>query len=64
MAIISIPSSIGGIAIPGSVTNGPLGMLFGKKGGQGLQYPRDLGSATRAHAVQFEIFEVLPATYD
>jgi hypothetical protein len=64
MAIISIPSSIGGLTIPGSVTNGPLGMLFGSKGGGGLQYPRDLGSATRGHSVRFEIMEVQPANYD
>ena len=63
MAIISIPQSIGGITIPGSVTNGPLGMLFGGKKGGSLQYPRDLGSATRGHAVQFEIMEILPAGY-
>jgi hypothetical protein len=63
MAIISIPSSIGGVTIPGSVTNGPLGMLFGKKGGGNLQYPRDLGSATRGHSVRFEIVEVQPVGY-
>jgi len=64
MAIISIPQSIGGITIPGSVTNGPLGMLFGKKGGNGLQYPRDLGSATRGHSVRFEIMEIQPVGYE
>lgn len=63
MAIISIPQSIGGVTIPGSVTNGPLGMLFGGKKGGSLQYPRDLGSATRGHAVQFEIMEIRPAGY-
>jgi hypothetical protein len=64
MAIISIPQSIGGITIPGSVTNGPLGMLFGKKGAGGLQYPRDLGSATRGHSVRFEITEIQPTGYE
>jgi len=64
MAIISIPSSIGGVTIPGSVTNGPLGMLFGKSGGKdSLQYPRDLGSATRGHSVRFEIKEIQPVGY-
>jgi hypothetical protein len=64
MAIISIPSSIGGVTIPGSVTNGPLGMLFGKRGSNdSLQYPRDLGSATRGHSVRFEIFEIEPIGY-
>jgi hypothetical protein len=64
MAIISIPSSIGGVTIPGSVTNGPLGMLFGKSSSKdSLQYPRDLGSATRGHSVRFEIREIQPVGY-
>ena len=56
MAIISIPQSIGGVTIPGSVTNGPLGMLFGGKKGGSLQYPRDLGSTQKNHYVIFKIF--------
>jgi hypothetical protein len=65
MAIISIPTSIGGLTIPGSLTSGPLGALFGNKFGRNdLSYPRDLGSATRGHYIQFNVLEVKPATYD
>jgi len=65
MAIISIPTSIGGLTIPGSLTSGPLGALFGNKFGRNdIAYPRDLGSATRGHYIQFNILEVKPATYD
>lgn len=65
MAIISLPTSIGGLTIPGSLTNGPLGALFGNKFGRNdISYPRDLGSATRGHYIQFKISEVKPATYD
>lgn len=65
MAIISIPTSIGGVTIPGFAVNGPLGSLFGNKFGRfDLQYPRDLQSATRGHYIQFTINEIEPAKYD
>ena len=65
MAIISIPSSIGGVTIPGTATSGPLGALFGNKFGLSTyQYPRDLGSMTKGHVVQFSINEVDPITYE
>jgi hypothetical protein len=65
MAIISIPTSIGGVSIPGLATKGPLGALFGNIFGRtDLQYPRDLQSATRGHVIQFQIEEVKPATYE
>jgi hypothetical protein len=61
---ISIPTSIGGISIPGLATNGPLGALFKNKfGRQDLSYPRDLQSATRGHYIQFAINEIDPATF-
>lgn len=65
MAIISIPSSIGGVTIPGGlVSKGPLGALFGNKYSvDNLQYPRDLESATRGHIVKFSINEVTPQNY-
>lgn len=64
MALISIPTSIGGVSIPGAIT-GPLSALFGNKYNSSfLQYPRDLSSATRGHVVQFSINEVSEATYD
>lgn len=65
MAIISIPTSIGGVTIPGAVVNGPLGALYQNKFGRtDLQYPRDLQSATRGHYVQFTISEIKPATFN
>jgi hypothetical protein len=67
MAIISIPSSVGGITIPGvtNVPGGPLGALFGNPNQiTKLQYPRDLGSPTKGHYIQFTINEITPANYD
>jgi hypothetical protein len=65
MAIISIPTSIGGVSIPGNIINGPLGALFGNKFGlNSYQYPRDLGSATKGHIVQFSVNEIDPITYE
>ena len=65
MAIISIPTSIGGVSIPGNIIKGPLGALFGNKFGvNNYQYPRDLGSATKGHVVQFSINEIDPITYE
>jgi hypothetical protein len=66
MAIISIPTSIGGVSIPGAAVSGPLGPLYQNKFGRtDLQYPRDLQSATRGHYVKFEIKEyVKPANYE
>jgi hypothetical protein len=64
MAIISIPSSIGGVSIPGALIKGPLGALFGNKYNPSfLQYPRDLSSATKGHVVQFSINEIEPISY-
>ena len=64
MALISIPTSIGGVSIPGIVTNGPLGSLYKNPfGRQDLQYPRDLQSATRGHVVHFAINEIDPIKY-
>jgi hypothetical protein len=65
MAIISIPTSIGGVSIPGNIINGPLGALFGNKFGlNSLQYPRDLGSATKGHIIQFSVNEIEPINYE
>jgi hypothetical protein len=64
MAIISIPSSIGGVTIPGTATKGPLGALFDSKYKMAnYQYPRDLGSATKGHAIKFTINEPKPISY-
>lgn len=59
MAIISIPTSIGGLNIPGGIFGGPLSDLFNSSVGHfSYQYPRDLGSSSKAHAVYFTIKEV------
>ena len=64
MAIISIPSSIGGVSIPGALVKGPLGALFGNKYNKNtLQYPSDLSSATKGHVVQFFINKIDPISY-
>jgi hypothetical protein len=66
MAIITIPSSIGGVSIPGitNVPGGPLGVLFGgNKGIEKMHYPRDLGSNTKGHVVRFTINEIQPVNY-
>lgn len=64
MAIISIPSSIGGVTIPGTSTNGPLGALFNDIfGTTNLQYPRDLQSLTRGHYVMIEVKDINPVGY-
>lgn len=65
MALISIPTSIGGVSIPGNIINGPLGSLFGNKFAlNNYQYPRDLGASTKGHVVQFSINEIDPITYE
>jgi len=65
MAIISIPTSVGGVTIPGAVVKGPLGALFGNKYSQNnLQYPRDLTSATRGHFIKFSVNEIQPTGYE
>ena len=65
MAIISIPSSIGGVSIPGLSTNGPLGLLYGNGyTGANYQYPRDLGSITKGHIIKFTANEIIPIVLD
>lgn len=64
MAIISIPSSIGGVSIPGALLKGPLSKLFNSGSGVATySYPRDLGSATRGHYIIFDIEEIIPTQY-
>jgi len=64
MAIISIPTSIGGVSIPGGILKGPLGSLYGKSSGSNqYQYPNDLGSnPARAHSVLFTILDIDPTS--
>jgi len=64
MAVISIPTSIAGVQVPGALVKGPLGALFGSKyNSTFLQYPRDLSSATKGHVVQFSVNEITPTQY-
>ena len=64
MAIISIPSSIAGISVPGTSSKGPLGVLFDNPFNQDiLQYPKDLNSATKGHVVQFGVLEIIPVQF-
>jgi hypothetical protein len=61
MAIISIPTSIGGISIPGKLTDligGPLADLYRYGGLEYVKYPRNLESSTRSHVVKFTINEI------
>jgi hypothetical protein len=67
MAVISIPTSVAGVSLPGQlgqIAKGPLSALYGGKGVQTLKYPSDLATdATKNHYVQFSIKEVIPAGY-
>jgi len=59
MAIITIPTSISGITIPGFGTGGgPLDSLYQSGGLPFYKYPRDLGSSTRSHSVVFTIKKI------
>lgn len=62
MAVISFPTSIFGVHIPGmSKAGGPLGALFGDPFGLDvLKYPDDLGSGTRAHYITFRVYDIEP----
>ena len=68
MAIISIPTSVGGVALPGklgSLANGPLAALFGGKALTTLNYPTELATdATKSHYVSFAIKKVVPGSYE
>ena len=65
MALISIPSTIGGVTIPGTASSGPLGALFGSQYKlSALQYPRDLGSMTKGHFIQFSLYERKAQSYE
>jgi hypothetical protein len=64
MAIISIPTSISGLNIPGSIFGGPLSDLYDDGGSFYYQYPRDLGSSTKAHSVEFSFLEVQEMTME
>lgn len=60
MAQITIPTQIGGVNLPDfSFGNNPLADLLGNSGQTFfLQYPKDLGTASKAHSVVFTVYEV------
>ena len=68
MAFISIPTAVGGVALPGklgSLASGPLAALFGGKALTTLNYPNELATdATKSHYVSFAIKKVVPASYE
>lgn len=67
MAIITIPTSIAGINIPGFGLGGgagPLASLYQTDGIQFHKYPRDLGSSTKNHAVVFTVKKIHETTLD
>lgn len=59
---ISIPTSIAGISVPGTI-NGPLQLLYGNKYNRATyNYPRNLGTdATRSHVIKFTSLKPNPA---
>ena len=65
MAIISIPTSIAGVSVPGVSPNspgGPLSSLYSNSFQSNVyQYPRDLTSASKGHVVQFAIYDIKPS---
>jgi len=67
MAIVSIPTSIGGVSLPSglaSLASGPLSSLYQGAGVNTYNYPRDLAtSPTKSHYVTFTIKDVVPAGY-
>lgn len=67
MAIISIPTSVGGVALPGQLgkaASGPLSLLYQGKGVEKFHYPMDLAKdPSKSHYVEFFIKEIVPAGY-
>jgi hypothetical protein len=67
MAIISIPTSVSGIGVPGTVgkiLKGPLAALYRGKGVDTVNYPHDLAKdPTQSHYVSFSVKQVIPAGF-
>jgi hypothetical protein len=67
MAIISIPTSVSGIGVPGTVgkiLKGPLAALYQGKGVDTVNYPHDLAKdPTQSHYVSFSVKQVVPSGY-
>lgn len=67
MAIISIPTTVSGIGVPGTVgkiLKGPLAALYQGKGVDTINYPHDLAKdPTQSHYVTFSVKQVIPSGY-
>lgn len=67
MAIISIPTSVSGISLPGKlgkIARGPLAALYQGKGVETVNYPHDLAKdPTQSHYVSFSIKQIIPSGY-
>jgi len=65
MAIVSIPTSVAGVTLPGQIgttASGPLKSLYQGTGVKTLKYPADLATdPTKTHYVMFNIKDVIPA---
>ena len=67
MAIITIPTSVSGIGIPGTlgkILKGPLASLYQGKGVDTVSYPHDLAKdPTQSHYVTFLVKQIVPSGY-
>lgn len=67
MAIISIPTSVSGVALPGKlgkIARGPLAALYQGKGVNTINYPHDLAKdPTQSHYVSFLVKQIIPSGY-
>jgi hypothetical protein len=67
MAIVSFPTSIGGVSLPGALgklASGPLSALYSNSGIETYNYPRDLATdPSKSHYVTFSIKEIVPAGF-
>lgn len=67
MAIISIPTSVSGIGVPGTfgkILKGPLAALYQGKGVDTLNYPHDLAKdPTQSHYVTFSVKQIVPSGF-
>jgi hypothetical protein len=65
--LISIPTSVAGVSLPGQLGNlakGPLNALFAGSGVETLKYPSDLATdPTKSHFVSFSVKEIVPAGF-
>jgi len=67
MAVVSFPTSLGGVSLPGALgklASGPLSSLYSNSGLDTYNYPRDLATdPSKSHYVTFSIKEIIPAGF-